>query len=312
MTGTEKQHRAILQKIAWRIMLERGLLPDFSAEACAELAGIEAPAWTDGEQVRDLRDRLWASIDNDDSLDLDQLTLAEALPGDKVKISVAVADVDVIVKKGSAIDGHARHNTTSVYTAARIFPMLPEKLSTNLTSLNLNEDRLAIVIEMVIGADGSVEDSHIYRAWVRNHAKLAYDGVAAWLEGGNASDGIADVNGLDENLRIQDRVAQRMKAFRHLHGALDLETIEARPTFDGEEIRGLNVEKRNRAKELIEDFMIAAKWRDLPLSFIKNITLPPPGSKDAEDDGRELSNSRRSMVSNFPIPRIQRDWRSFS
>ena len=115
--------------------------------------------------------------------------MAEALPGDKVKILVAVADVDSLVKNGSAIDEHARHNTTSVYTAAKIFPMLPEKLSTDLTSLNLNEDRLAIVIEMVIGADGSLQDSDIYRARVRNHAKLAYNSVAAWLEGSGSCAG---------------------------------------------------------------------------------------------------------------------------
>ena len=212
-----------------------------------------------GEPVRDLRDLLWASIDNDDSRDLDQLTVAEAMPGDKVKILVAVADVDSLVKNGSAIDEHARHNTTSVYTAARIFPMLPEKLSTDLTSLNFNEDRLSIVVEMVIGADGSLQDSDIYRARVRNHAKLAYNSVAAWLEGnGTVPEAIAAVNGLDENLRMQDRIAQSMKNFRHVHGALSFETIEARPIFDGDEIRDLEVEKKNRAKDIIEDFMIAA------------------------------------------------------
>ncbi len=259
MNPNDKQHRAILQRIAQRAMLEKGLLPDFSVEALAELAGIQAPATMDGEQVRDLRDLLWASIDNDDSLDLDQLTVAEVMPGDKVKILVAVADVDSIVKNGSAIDDHARHNTTSVYTAAMIFPMLPEKLSTNLTSLNFNEDRLAIVIEMVIGSDGSLQDSDIHRARVRNHAKLAYNSVAAWLEGtGIVPEAIPAVNVLDENLRMQDRVAQSMKKFRHVQGALSLETIEARPIFDGNEIRELAVEQKNRAKDLIEEFMIAA------------------------------------------------------
>jgi VacB/RNase II family 3'-5' exoribonuclease len=265
MNAKDKQHRALLQSIAQRAMLERGLLPDFSAEALAELGRIQAPAATNGEPVgdpfgiRDLRDLVWASIDNDDSRDLDQLTVAEAMPGDKVKILVAVADVDSLVKNGSAIDEHARHNTTSVYTAARIFPMLPEKLSTNLTSLNFNEDRLSIVVEMVIGADGSLQDSDIYRARVRNHAKLAYNSVAAWLEGsGVVPEAMAAVNGLDENLRLQDRVAQSMKNFRHIHGALSLETIEARPIFDGDEIRDLEVEKKNRAKDIIEDFMIAA------------------------------------------------------
>src|SRR4030065_2842724 len=159
MQNDDKQHRSILQRIAHRAMLQRGLLPDFSSEALAELARIEVPAAINSEQVRDLRDLLWASIDNDDSRDLDQLTVAEAMPGDKVKILVAVADVDALVIKGSAIDEHGLHNTTSVYTAGRIFPMLPEKLSTDLTSLNFNEDRLAIVVEMVIGADGSLMDS---------------------------------------------------------------------------------------------------------------------------------------------------------
>jgi VacB/RNase II family 3'-5' exoribonuclease len=264
MNAKDKQHRALLQSIAQRVMLERGLLPDFSAEALAELGRIQAPAAMNDEPVRDpfgirdLRDLVWASIDNDDSRDLDQLTVAEAMPGDKVKILVAVADVDSLVKNGSAIDEHARHNTTSVYTAARIFPMLPEKLSTNLTSLNFNEDRLSIVVEMVIGADGSLQDSDIYRARVRNHAKLAYNSVAAWLEGsGVVPEAMAAVNGLDENLRLQDRVAQSMKNFRHIHGALSLETIEARPIFDGDEIRDLEVEKKNRAKDIIEDFMIA-------------------------------------------------------
>ena len=181
------------------------------------------------------------------------------MPGDKVKILVAVADVDALVNNGSAIDEHARHNTTSVYTAGSIFPMLPEKLSTDLTSLNFNEDRLAIVVEMVISADGSLMDSDIYRARVRNHAKLAYNSVAAWLEGnGILPEAVAAVKGLEENLRLQDRAAQSMKDLRHVHGALSFETVEARPVFDGDEIRDLEVEKRNRAKDIIEDFMIGA------------------------------------------------------
>ncbi len=255
----DKQHRAILQGIAQRAMIDRGLLPDFSREALSQLDGIQGPGAATGEAIRDLTSLLWASIDNDDSRDLDQLSVAEAMPGDKVKILVAVADVDSVIKKGSAIDDHARHNTTSVYTVAEIFPMLPEKLSTDLTSLNLDADRLSVVIEMVLGADGSLQDSAIYRARVRNHAKLAYDSVAAWLEGnGAAPAAVGAVTALDENLRAQDRAAQNLRNLRHINGALSLETIKAKPIFEGDELRDLAVEHKNRATDIIEDFMIAA------------------------------------------------------
>ena len=259
MNANDQNHRVILQSIAHRAMLKRGLLPDFSSEALAELGRLQIPTTIDSKTVGDMRNLLWASIDNDDSRDLDQLTVAEALPSAKVKILVAIADVDSSIVNGSAIDQHARNNTTSVYTAAEIFPMLPEKVSTDITSLNFNEDRLSIVVEMVVGADGSLEDSKIYRAWVRNHAKLAYNSVAAWLEKkGDIPQEIAAVQGLAENLQLQDRIAQSMKNFRHIHGALSLETIEAKPVFDGDQIRSLEIEEKNRAKEIIEDFMIAA------------------------------------------------------
>jgi len=199
-----------LRSIARRAMLERGLLPDFSAAVVAETGSIENAAAASDSSLRDLRHLLWASIDNDDSLDLDQLSVAEQLPGGVVKIFVAVADVDAIVKKGSAIDGHACTNTTSVYTAAEIFPMLQEKLSTDLTSLADGKERLAIVIEMQVGADGAVGTSDIYRAVVVNRAKLAYNGVAAWLDGtAPAPAPISAVPGLDQNLRLQDRSRRR-------------------------------------------------------------------------------------------------------
>ena len=240
-------------------MMDRGLLPDFSAQAMTELDGIHESATGDGEPLRDLRNLPWCSIDNDDSRDLDQLSVAEAMAGGSVKILVAIADVEGIVKKQSALDDHARHKTTSVYTAAEIFPMLPEKLSTDLTSLNFESDRLAIVIEMVIAGDGSLQSSDIYRATVRNRAKLAYNSVAGWLDGtGPMPTGIGGIKGLDENLRLQYRTAQKLKSIRHLHGALDLETIEARPVFEGDEIKDLEAEKTNSAKGIIEDFMITA------------------------------------------------------
>ncbi len=267
MTSAEQHDRAVLQRIARRAMLARDLLPDFSEEAMTELRDIEAsgerpgPADLDGDaQAIDLRHLLWASIDNDDSLDLDQLSVAEALPDGTVKVLVAIADVDSLVTKGSAIDEDAGQNTTSVYTAAQIFPMLPEPLSTDLTSLNPEEERRAMVVEMVVDAGGSpAGNGRVYRARVKNRAKLAYNGVAAWLDGdGPEPAPIGAVAGLADNLRLQDRVAQAMKHVRERRGALDLETIEARPVFVDDAVSELRREERNRAKDIIEDFMIAA------------------------------------------------------
>ncbi|MBZ5589058.1 MAG: RNB domain-containing ribonuclease [Acidobacteriia bacterium] len=257
MNGTDGPHRAILQRIAHRVMLERGLEPDFAPAAIAQAANLsQAPA---EKGLRDLRDLPWCSIDNDDSMDLDQISVARALPGRTGQVLVAIADVDALVSKGSAVDDHARVNTTSVYTAAEIFPMLPERLSTDLTSLADRQDRPAIVIEIGVGADGSIAGSDVYRAVVRNHAKLAYDSVAAWLERhGPVPPALAAVPGLDANLRTQDEMAQALREVRHEHGALDLQTMETRPVFEADEIRDLKPEERNRAKDLIEDLMVAA------------------------------------------------------
>ena len=250
--SSERQHRTILRDIARRMMKEKGLEPDFSPAATAELEGIKEAAADAG--VRDLRALPGCSIDNDDSRDLDQLTVM-----DGARVLVAIADVDAVVKKQTALDDHARQNTTSVYTAGQIFPMLPERLSTDLTSLSADADRLAVVVEMTIGADGTVEKSDLYRATVRNRAKLAYNSVAAWLDGkGPMPRGIAEAPGLEENLRQQDRVAQSLKAARHERGALDLETIKPRPVFSGDEIKDLELDGPNRAKDIIADFMIAA------------------------------------------------------
>jgi VacB/RNase II family 3'-5' exoribonuclease len=248
-----------LDAIARRAMTERGLEPEFPPEALAEAAQL-GPDVEDGDaSIRDLRDRLWSSIDNDDTRDLDQLEVAEPLAGDATKLWIAVADVDALVRSGSAIDRHARANTTSVYTAARTFPMLPERLSTGLTSLNDGEDRLAIVIEMTVTADGSLDGADLYRARVHNKAKLAYDSVAAWLDGnGPMPPRMAAVAGVEEQVKLQDQAASRLRRLRHEHGALELETRETRPVIVNGVVTDLREERKNRAKELIEDFMIAA------------------------------------------------------
>ena len=259
MDRNHRRHRSNLKAIARRVMVERSLLPEFSDAVKREVENITSPAIRNDPQIRDLRGLLWTSIDNDDSEDLDQITVAEPLSGGAVKILVAIADVDAIVKKRTAIDGHAKYNTTSVYTAAQIFPMLPERLSTDLSSLRQDEERLAIIVESVIGAEGSIVKWDLYRAVVCNRAKLTYHGVAAFLEGrGSVPERVAALHGLDQQIRIQDEVAQRLKNLRVRCGALQLETIEARPVFKGDFLSDLEVERTNQAKELIENFMIVA------------------------------------------------------
>jgi VacB/RNase II family 3'-5' exoribonuclease len=259
MASAETSSRDRLKIIARRVMTQRGLLPDFSPAALAESNAMTKAAAETGAPIRDLRGLLWCSIDNDDSRDLDQLSVAEPLAGGTVKVLVAVADVDALVKKGSAIDAHAKTNTTSVYTAAETFPMLPENLSTDLTSLGEGQERLAVIIEMVVAGGGAVTASDVYRAVVLNKAKLAYNGVGAWLEGtASAPPKLAAVPGLDDQLRIQDQVAQAMKSLRHQRGALTLDTLQTRAVFDGAVLADLRPDEKNRAKELIEDFMIGA------------------------------------------------------
>ena len=235
-------------------MRARGLQPDFDAAARAQAQTIGGQTDGGDPTVRDLRELPWCSIDNDDSRDLDQLSVA-----DGARILVAVADVDAAVARDSPLDDHARTNTTSVYTAGGVFPMLPDKLSTDLTSLNPGVERLAVVVEFSTMADGAVEDGAIYRARVVNHAKLAYDAVAAWLDGTGPRPPALDATpSLEAQLRRQDEVAQSMRALRHRRGALGLESTEARAVYDGDTLADLRPDAGNRAKQLIEDFMVAA------------------------------------------------------
>jgi exoribonuclease-2 len=239
-------------------MHERGLQPEFSGAVLRQLAAIGGPSEEAGAGIEDLRQLLWCSIDNDDSLDLDQLTVCEPLARGAVKLRVAIADVDALVKKGSAIDDHARANTTSVYTSARIFPMLPERLCTDLTSLNPDQDRLALVTEMVFTADATLSSSRLVRARVRNRAKLAYDAVAAWIEGdGPLPTAAAAVSGMDAQLRTQDALAQQLRALRHTQGSLELESLQPRAVFEGERVVDIRSQLQNRARQLIEEVMIA-------------------------------------------------------
>ena len=258
MTTSPARRRADLIRIATEAMLERGLEPAFPTSALSQLAAIAGPGQDDDPLIQDLRALPWCSLDNDDSLDLDQLTVGETLPEGLVRIRVAVADVDALVAKGTPIDEHARMNTTSVYTSAKVFPMLPERLCTDLSSLNPGQDRLAVVTEMDIAPDASIARSSVFRARVHNHAKLAYDAVSAWIDGeGPLPDAAQAAPGMEAQLRLQDEVAQRLRARRHEQGSLELQTFQPRAVFDDDRVVDIQQQVQNRARQLIEELMIA-------------------------------------------------------
>ena len=281
--STSHPYHFNLVAAAHDVMIEHGFHPDFPAGAAAELSAIEAhPETPAAPGAQDLRGLLWSSIDNDTSKDLDQIEWAEQLPDGRIRVLVGVADVDVRVKKGTILDSHAQSETTSVYTGVKVFPMLPAELSEGITSLNENEDRVAVVIEYAVDAAGTVTDGKAYRALVRNRAQLAYPSVGAWLDGsGPAPAKVAASADLAAQLKLQDAAAQRMVSGRFQHGALDLETIETRPVMlkdDAVEIAKL---EKNRATSLIEEFMVAANgviartFGDAGVASIRRIVRTP-------------------------------------
>jgi exoribonuclease-2 len=250
-----------LQAIARQVMQAQGFQPDFPPETQKQLADIKAhpPQLTPSDKVRDLRNLLWSSIDNDTSKDLDQIEVAERLPNGDVKVMIGIADVDAFVAKDTPIDQHAERETTSVYTGVSIFPMLPNELSTGASSLLENSDRPAVVTEFVVNTSGSLSSSNVYRALVRNKAQLTYNAVGAWLEDTAAAPPKAAASSeLQAQLRLQDNVAQALRKLRFEHGALNLDTNEALPVVLNDQAVDVLNQGRNRATEVIEDFMIAA------------------------------------------------------
>jgi VacB/RNase II family 3'-5' exoribonuclease len=250
-----------LQAVAKDVMRQHGFNPDFAPAVQQQLEQLRAhpPAITAGGTVRDLRNRLWSSIDNDTSRDLDQIEVAERLSNGEAKVLVGIADLDAFVPKQSAIDQHAARETTTVYAGIRNFPMLPEELSTGKTSLLENQDRLSVVIEFMVDSDGHVTSSDVYRALVRNQAQLQYNSVGAWLEGTAAAPPkVAASADLQAQLRLQDEVAQKLKSRRYENGALNLQTDELHPLVLNDQVVDVVKQQKNHATELIEDFMIAA------------------------------------------------------
>jgi exoribonuclease-2 len=268
---------------AHAVMIERGFQPDFPQGTDAQLAAIKAhPETPAAPDAQDLRSLFWSSIDNDTSKDLDQIEWTEQLPDGRIRVLVGVADVDARVEKSSVIDGHARSETTSVYTGVQVFPMLPTQLSEGITSLNENEDRVAVVIEFAVDSTGAASGGKAYRALVCNRAQLAYNGVGAWLENrGPAPAKVAASADLAAQLKLQDSAAQRMLNCRFQHGALDLETIETRPVMLKDQVVEIASLEKNRATSLIEEFMVAANgviartFEDGGVASIRRIVRTP-------------------------------------
>lgn len=263
MSKQQSHSRSIdLAAIARRSIIQAGFVPDLSPAVIKEVQSLMAqpPSTTPSASVRDLRDRLWSSIDNRTSRDLDQLEYAEALPGGDARLLIAIADVDAFVAQGSAIDEHAAENSTSVYTGVETLPMLPEELSTDLTSLNPGADRLAVVTEMVVAPDGTASKTDIYRALVNSRAKLAYEPVGEWLDGNaEVPPKIASVPGLEAQIKLQFETANRLSESRRQQGALELQTIQASPVMNDQgKVIELEVIEPNGARELIASFMITA------------------------------------------------------
>lgn len=283
MEATTTSVKETLTELAKKVLRERGLQPDFSENTLKELDSIQHPAQPPvNEEITDLRNLLWCSIDNDDSLDLDQLTYGELTPEGNFLIWIAVADVDALVTKDSPIDLNAQINTTSIYTPAKMFPMLPLKLSTNLTSLNENEDRLAMVVKITFNPNGDILNSSIFRAYVKNHAKLTYNATGQWLEATHTiPEKIKLTNGLEKTLRLQHQVAQILRKKRSALGSLTLESPQGIAKVNDHDEIILEVSGHNYAHQLIEEFMIAAnyvmatKLRALKIPSLRRVVPKP-------------------------------------
>src|SRR2546423_22074 len=260
MATTSAAPPQTLRSAAVAAMVKNGFEPDFSPEVMREVRSLEDPSDDPlPAGTRDLRALPWSSIDNRESRDLDQIEVAERLSDGSIRIRSGVTDVDTLVPLGSPADEHAATNTTSVYTGVAVFPMLPDRLSCDLSSLNEGEDRLAVVVQFDVAADGGISNTAVYRALVHNKAKLTYEGVGLWLEGkGPAPPAITASSELENQLRIQDEAAQRLRKARSIAGALDFESVEARPVVVHGKVVDLAVITRNRARDVIEDFMVAA------------------------------------------------------
>lgn len=296
-----------LTTIAKEAMIERGFIPDFPPEVQQEIASLKRPTISSDPQIKDLRKFLWFSLDNDDSKDLDQLTFAQNGLNGKCSVYIAVADVSLLVQKNKPIDIQAAHNTTSVYTPSKVFPMLPERLSTDMSSLNPYKDRLAVIFEASLSGECLIENYEIYLGYVHNHAKLAYDNVSNWLDQkAPPPEPIATVKGLSEQIQLQDSIAQKLSKYRQTHGALTLETIEPHTILSNGVAVAISEMPKNRGRLLIENFMIIANTISARFAEANNlvslrrvVTIPKRWDKIVEiakDKGFRLPEAADSVA----------------
>jgi VacB/RNase II family 3'-5' exoribonuclease len=250
-----------LNEIARQAMIENGFETGFPPNVIESVNNLKENVtdFLKDPSIRDLRSLLWSSIDDASSRDLDQIEYVEELPNGDIRVLIGIADVDEFVPKGSAVDIHAAKNTISIYAGSHVFPMLPEELSTDLTSLLNDVDRLAIVIEMVVAKDGTIGSKDIFRAVLHNYAKLSYEEIGAWLdENTPVPNSVSEVAGMQEQILLQFKVAKRLLEFRQNHGALEFETIEASPVITDGNITNIKILHSNSARKIIENFMISA------------------------------------------------------
>jgi VacB/RNase II family 3'-5' exoribonuclease len=271
---------------ARRSMTERGFAPDYPPQVLEELATLQANPPKTNPAAKDLQHLLWSSIDNDTSRDLDQIEYSEVLPDGHTRVLIGIADVDRYVPKGSAIDQYAAQETVTIYTGVKNFSMLPEALSTGLTSLLEGEVRACVVTEFVLDAGdcataSCISASSIYPAVVRNKAQLAYPSVGAWLGGkAEAPPKVAASAELQAQLKMQSGIAQRLRAERYKQGALELESIETQAVVQQDGIQ-LQTQGKNLATQLIEDLMIAANGvvartlREHKITSIRRVVKTP-------------------------------------
>jgi exoribonuclease-2 len=264
-----------LNALARQVLIENGFAPEFPPQTLTFVNSLDEQKIISFAKisVKDLRSLLWSSIDDAASLDLDQVEYAEKLPNGDIRLLVGIADVDEFVTKNSIVDVFAARNTISIYTASRVFPLLPEQLSTDLTSLREASDRLAVVIELIVSENGDVQTSNVFRALLRNHAKLSYEEIGAWLdETSKVPESVSRIAGMEMQIRLQYETARRLRDFRKQKGALEFETIEPKPLIEDGKISDIETEQSNAARDIIENFMIAANVQTA--EFLENRNVP--------------------------------------